>query len=257
MARQTSSVTIVGKFGNMVGYKGLDGKYNAGIYVPGEERQDSKTPEQVYQRARLALAAKVAGMLGVLGEQVNVANGLRANRRGALVRQIMGFVNDGVDGPELAATLSLVKMPKGSMSVEPTLRLSAPTAIRSGSFAYAVSCTADNGTLQRVIVALLVYNKTKAEWRSYVRVFGAGESMQVLVYIPAEWAGDNCFAYGYTLGVLSDPSVTGVVSSIGSLEGTTTHISVAVDSDNVAYGALCFTQVDAHIEEQTIPAVQG
>lgn len=253
MARQTSSITFVKKFGNMVGSKGMDGKFNARLYIPGEDIKDAKTPTQVYNRAKMALAAKVAGMLGVMGEQVLVANGLKATRRGMLVRSIYARINDAVTGPELGANLDLVLNPRGSMSVDPTIRYAAPSGLLNGTVKFKVSCTPEEGDLQRVIVCLLVYNSTKQEWRNTVRAFPASAAtMEVTTFIPPNWAGDTVVSYGYTMGILTDEQ-SAVVTSIGDLTGTTEAIAMGIDSNNVAYGALLYTQINATVETSTFP----
>lgn len=248
---------MTGKVGNVVGMKGFGGKFNARIYVPGENINDAKTTEQVYQRSKLALAAKVAGMLGVMGEQVNVANGIRATRRGALVRNIMAYIEDAVAGPQLAADLSIVKNPKASVAVgERSVQVTAPTVLTSGRAIYAPTVTAEAGTLRRYIVALLVYNSVKDDWRSQVRVFAADAAeTKVTLFFPNSWAGDSVIFYGYTLGMTTDPTIAGVVSSFGNLTGTEETISIPVDSTGVAYGNLLFSQIDTYIIGESIAPV--
>lgn len=259
MGLQTSTLTVTGKVGNMVGMKGFGGKFNARVYTPGENINDAKTPDQVYQRSKLALAAKVAAMLGVMGEQVNVANGIRATRRGALVRNIMAYIEDAVAGPQLAADLSIVKNPKASVAVsERTVAVTAPTLLTNGRAIYAPTVTADAGTLRRYIVALLVYNTVKDEWRSQVRAFAADAvDDKVSLYFPNSWAGDSVIFYGYTLGMTTDPTIAGVVSSFGNLTGTEEAISIPVDSTGVAYGSLLFSQIDTYVIGQSIAPIGG
>ena len=250
MGKLNSIITFTGKVGNVIGYKGLDGKTLIGPY--DKNYQDSKTPDQVYQRAKLALAAKVAGMLGVLGQQVLVANGMRPNRRGTLVRSIMSYINDEVTGPELGSSLPLVRNPKGSVSfTERQIVKVLPTAAASGSFAYKVVANPDQGNALRYVSALLVYNTNLDEWRSAVAV---GETPQTArVYMPIDYLDTVCVCYGYTLGILSDPSVVGATASMGNLVGDTSDFSISVDNSGVAYGrSLVYTQVDAYNEEVTV-----
>lgn len=250
MGKLNSIITFTGKVGNVIGYKGLDGKTLIGPY--DKNYQDSKTPDQVYQRAKMALAAKVAGMLGVLGQQVLVANGMRPNRRGTLVRSIMSYINDEVTGPELGSSLPLVRNPKGSVSfTERNIIKVLPTAGASGSFAYKVTATPDQGNALRYVTALLVYNTNLDEWRSAVAV---GETPQTArVYMPIDYLDTVCVCYGYTLAILSDPSVVGATASMGNLVGDASDFSISVDNTGVAYGrSLVYTQVDAYTEEVTV-----
>lgn len=250
MGKLNSIITFTGKVGNVIGYKGLDGKTLIGPY--DKNYQDSKTPDQVYQRAKLALAAKVAGMLGLLGQQVLVANGMRPNRRGTLVRSIMNYINDEVTGPELGSSLPLVRNPKGSVSfTQRQITQVLPTAVASGSLSYKPAATPDQGTALRYVTALLVYNTNLDEWRSAVAV---GETPQAArVYVPLDYLNTECVCYGYTLGILSDPSIVGATASMGNLVGDTTDFSIAVDNSGVAYGrSLVYTQVDAYTENITL-----
>ena len=254
MARQNSTITVVGKLGNMVGTKGLDGKTNAMAYVPGEDRADAKTAEQVYQRSRLALASKVAGMLGVLGDQSLVANGIAPNRRGMLVRTIMAHINDAVGGPELGSSLPLVRNPKAEVNIgDRVFNIVVPTAQSSGSVSYSFAGTVERGTLIRYCVALLVFNKSKGEWRSTAQVLT--EAGRVRVYIPGTWKDDQTVCYGYVLAATTDPTVIGETATMGSLTGTTENYSIAVDSSSVLYGNnVAYSQVDVATSNETISA---
>ena len=194
-------------------------------------------------------------MLGTLGEQTLVANGLKATRRGKLMAQLLGYITEGENGPELAADLPLVNRPKASMSVDPSFRMAAPGELTNGNIKFKAQCTPDAGTLQRTIVCLLAYNKDKNVWTSMCQAFVANGSNEVTLWISPRWAGDTIICYGYALGIVSNPAVA-AVTSIGNLEGTTDTIGISVDSTGVAYGDLLYTQVYSVIEETSFPTRQ-
>ena len=254
MARQVSTIQVVKKLGNLVGYKGLDGKVNAMNYVPGEDRNDAKTAVQMEQRAKFKLAAQVASMLSTLGEQVNVANGLKPTRRGKLMAQLLGYITETVNGPVLASDLPLVRRPKGNMEVDPTFRTTAPGALTSGSIKFKAACTSSFGTLQRTIVCLLLYNQRTNEWRSACHAFGPDGTNEVTVFFSKNWSDSEVVCYGYALGIITDTE-TAPVSSIGNLEGTESEMSITVDTTGVAYGNLLFTQVYSITAVETVPAL--
>ena len=256
MGKQVSTMQFTGKVGNVVGSKGNNGTYVARIYT--DEVKNPQTPEQMFQRGKLALAAKVAGMLGVMGEQVLVANGYKANRRGTLVRSIMAYINDAVTGPELGTSLPLVRNPQGSMTGTPRISVTAPTSEASGSILYANALTADRGTMQRVIMAMLVYNSDLDIWQSRVDILNSDfDNAKLMLYISKEWGGTHATVYGYALGIISDPTVSGAKASLGNMAGNENKFNLPVDTNNVVYGGLCFTQIDAKVQSVTINAIGG
>lgn len=253
MAKQTGVIIFNGRVGNVVGRRGVNGGYDVSIYQP--DVNDAKTPQQVYNRAKLSLAAKVAGMLGTMGEQVNVANGIRASRRGSLVRTIYAHINDAQTGPELGSSLPLVRSPRAAVSFSDCeITVTNPTSQASGSIAYTASAEVESGTAVRYITCLLVYNQTLNEWRSNV-VVGA-TPQRVRIYIPQTYAGCSCFSYGYVLGVTTDAAVAEATATMGTLAGTPDKFSISVDKNNVVYGNnLAFTQVESMMKKTDIPSL--
>lgn len=245
MAIQTSTLTVVGKVGNLVGRKGYDGKQLISIYQPVVS--DPKTPAQIEQRAKVALAAKVASMLGVVGRQALVANGSPANRYGRLVRQILAMLSDGegFSTPSLLAALPLIKTPGGDITYSnKAFTYTPPTTVASGSIAYTFKGTLNEGdSLIRYCVALLLYNSTKDQWRSQSWVLDSDGSVRI--YVGSDWKDNTVIAYAYVLGVLTNGNNTILPSaSLGSLIGDQTQFQQVVDSENVLYGRYNYVQVD-------------
>lgn len=244
-----SSLTGTGRMGNLVGRKGLDGKTYAAIYQPNVS--NPKTPAQMEQRAKVALAAKVAGMLGVLGKQVLVANGYSTGRRGKLITQILGKITDGegYSTPSLLAGLPLVKNPMGAVELSTRqFTFTEPTAQASGSIAYNFSATVpQDETLVRYCVAVMVYNATSGEWRATNRVLD--EPGRVAIYIDQSWIDAQVYAYAYVLPVtVSANAGLNASATMGALTGNEKQFSQAIDTDGVIYGNFTYTQVNSLIE---------
>lgn len=254
MAIQTSTLTVVGKVGNLVGRKGLDGKQVITIYQPNVS--DAKTAAQVEQRAKVALAAKVAGMLGVVGKQVNVANGYAASRRGKLIRDILARITDGTgySTPTLISSLPLVKSPGTAITyTEKNFTFTMPTTQASGSVAFSFHGeTTGNDTLVRYCTALLLYNKTKNLWQSLSQVMT--DSGSIRIYISSDWKDNEIVAYAYVLGVVLGANGLQPEVFMGDLEGDNTHYRLPVDSENVIYGALRYAQIESSIQTHTLSA---
>ena len=90
MAKIVSIIQIVGKAGNTVGQKSRKG----GIILKQKAASitNPRTDAQMRQRARMKLAAQVAGMLGEVGRTSLIANGHRKTDRGVLVKRLLESV---------------------------------------------------------------------------------------------------------------------------------------------------------------------
>lgn len=258
MARQTSAITFTRKFGNAVGMKGMDGNYNMRIYVPGDEINDGKTPMQTAQRARFTIATKVAGMLGVLGEQVLFANGLKTTRRGKLVQQIMASVTFADHTATLSGNLPLIISPKNSVDIaNRTLTKTAPTANASGSVAYSAKVTIGRGIYVRTITAMLIYDRTTAQWDSQVEIT-TDVNVTTRKYISSMYAGHTVDIYCYMLSGATIASLgqqTADMSSMDSNSGA--GFAIRVTESGMTTDELAYAQVDSYHEEWAVPAILG
>lgn len=258
MARQTSSITFTRKFGNAVGMKGMNGNYNMRIYVPGDEINDGKTPMQTAQRARFTIATKVAGMLGVLGEQVLFANGHKTTRRGKLVQQIMASVVFNDNTASLSGDLPLVISPKNSVNVENrTLIKTAPTANASGSVAYSCKVTMSNGTYVRTITAMLLYDRTTGQWDSQVEIT-TETNVSTRKYISSMYAGHTVDVYCYMLSGATTTLLgqeTAEMSNMNSNNGE--GFGIRVTESGLTTDELTYAQVDSYHEVWAVPAILG
>lgn len=259
MARQTSAITFTRKFGNAVGSKGLNGGYNMRIYVPGEDIDDPKTPLQTEQRAKFAIAAKVAGMLGVLGEQVLFANGHKTTRRGKLVQQIYSAIQYSNNTASLSANMPLILNPKVTASItERDLSKTAPTAIASGSLAYTFTVEVDeNSTLVRTIVCMMIYDRTDHRWTSQC-IISTAKNPVVRQYVSQAVAGHTLDIYCYSLvgATFTKPgSNSATMSPMDSDEGTGFAINVL--ASGVTTTELGYAQVDGFCDVWEVPEILG
>ncbi|MCR5064509.1 MAG: hypothetical protein K6A67_01945 [Bacteroidales bacterium] len=90
MAKIVSIIQFVGKAGNTVGQKSRKG----GIILKQKAASitNPRTDAQMRNRAKMKLAAQVAGMLGEVGRTSLIANGHRKTDRGILVKRLLESV---------------------------------------------------------------------------------------------------------------------------------------------------------------------
>ena len=117
MAKIVSIIQYVGKAGNTVGQKGPKG--DVVFKQKAASVANPRTDAQMAQRAKMKLAAQVAGMLGEVGRTSLIANGFRKTDRGTLVKRLLHsiVVNNGqaqllydlhlVDNPSYAEAISM------------------------------------------------------------------------------------------------------------------------------------------------------
>ncbi len=111
MAKIVSLIQYVGKAGNTVGQKGPKG----GIVFKQKAASVSnpRTDAQMAHRAKMKLAAQVAGMLGEVGRTSLIANGHKKTDRGLLIKRLLQsvVVNQNGSQASLMYDLHLVDNP--------------------------------------------------------------------------------------------------------------------------------------------------
>ena len=156
MARIVSIFQFTGRAGSAVGMKGKGGKILLRQYQPTVA--NPRTAAQMSNRAKLKLAAQVAGMLGEVGRTALIANGLRKTERGQLIKTLLQSIKVSADGTKasLGYDLNLVGNPsyKRSVSVALTSESSAYVATFSGAEAGEV-----------IAKAILVHDLATGQWR--------------------------------------------------------------------------------------------
>ena len=156
MARIVSIFQFTGRAGSAVGSKGKGGKILLRQYQPTVA--NPRTQAQMSNRAKLKLAAQVAGMLGEVGRTALIANGLRKTERGQLIKQLLQSIKVSADGnmASLGYDLNLVSNPsyKRALSLSITSESSAFVATFSGAEAGEV-----------IAKAILVHDLATGNWR--------------------------------------------------------------------------------------------
>lgn len=242
MAIQRGILRFTGRVGSVVGRRGIDGKYIMSEHQPIINSPNSDEQKEV--QSSLAIASKVAAMLGILGQQVNIANGYAATRRGKLVANIYAQISGmtpPLSGSVLPAELPLVSNPAGVIDRQASLRVVPPKQDASGSVTLSWQNDLDNNndTLERNLAAILVYNEDKHEWLSVSQIL-APSAASLMLYISNEWRGDVMHIYGYIMGVVR--GATNVLvppysmgSMIGAEEGFIVHNTADILVGNYRY----------------------
>ena len=189
MARIVSIFQFTGRAGSAVGMKGKGGKILLRQYQPTVA--NPRTAAQMSNRAKLKLAAQVAGMLGEVGRTALIANGLRKTERGQLIKTLFQSIKVNADGSKasLGYDLNLVGNPsyKRSLSVAVTNESSAYVATFSG---------ANEGEV--IAKAILVHDLNTGNWR---HASAMDTDTTVSIGKSANESGDaiEVFAYGIVL----------------------------------------------------------
>ena len=156
MARIVSIFQFTGRAGSAVGSKGKGGKILLRQYQPTVA--NPRTQAQMSNRAKLKLAAQVAGMLGEVGRTALIANGLRKTERGMLIKQLLQSIKVSADGnmASLGYDLNLVSNPsyKRSLTLTVTSESSAFVATYTGAEANEV-----------IAKCILVHDLNTGNWR--------------------------------------------------------------------------------------------
>jgi len=189
MARIVSIIQFTGRAGSAVGMKGKGGKVLLRQYQPSVA--NPKTAAQMSNRAKLKLAAQVAGMLGEVGRTALQANGNRRTDRGKLIKQLFQNIRVNADGSKanLGYDLNLIANPSYARSLSLT--------VTSESNAFVATYS---GAQQGEVIAkcILIHDLATGQWRHASAMdtnttFSIGKS--------ANESGDalEVFAYGIVL----------------------------------------------------------
>jgi len=161
MAFQTSQTKLIGRKGNIIGYRRrYDGAYLARIY-PGKPR-DPKTPAQKRCRNKLSFASTFVSNLGKVGREIQAANGVTLQWRKLLVGKVMKCFPVELPDPPFPCRLPLVDTPgiKVDYPQISFVRQGATLTLHVGLQ------TPPAYRLRRCATAIIVYNRTKNQWLS-------------------------------------------------------------------------------------------
>lgn len=189
MARIVSIFQFTGRAGSAVGMKGKGGKILLRQHQPTVA--NPRTAAQMSNRAKLKLAAQVAGMLGEVGRTALLANGLRKTDRGLLIKSLLQNIKVSADGTKasLAYDLNLVANPSYKRS------LSLTVTSESNSFVATFSGAQEGEVIAK---AILVHDVTTGNWR---HASAMDTNTTISIGKSANESGDalEVFAYGIVL----------------------------------------------------------
>jgi len=189
MARIVSIFQFTGRAGSAVGSKGKGGKILLRQYQPTVA--NPRTAAQMSNRAKLKLAAQVAGMLGEVGRTALIANGQRKTERGILIKSLLQHVKVSADDTQAALgyDLNLVSNPSYAEAIG--------LVITSESNAFVATYS---GAAQGEVIAkaILVHDIATGLWR---HASAMDTNTTLSIGKSASEAGDalEVFAYGIVL----------------------------------------------------------
>ena len=215
MARIVSIFQFTGRAGTAVGYKGKNGKIVLRQYQPTVA--NPRTQAQMSHRAKMKLAAQVAGMLGEVGRAALIANGLRKTERGQLIKQLLQNVKVSADGSKatLGYDLNLVGNPsyKRNLSVAVTNESSAYVATFTGAEAGEV-----------IAKAVLVHDLATGNWR-HASAMDTNTSLSLGKSANENGDAIEVFAYGIVL----IPKTTEAFNNVGQTGANATGYVIDLD----------------------------
>lgn len=205
MAKIVSLIQYVGKAGNTVGQKGPKG----GIVFKQKAASVSnpRTDAQMAHRAKMKLAAQVAGMLGEVGRTSLVANGLRKGDRGQLIKRLLRYVVVNQNGSQasLQYDLHLVDNPSYVESLS--------VAVDASGNAYVATFS---GTSEGEAIAkcLMVHDFATGIWR-HTAVLDTSTSLSLDKSAGESGHQLEVFAYGIVLMPKTEDAI-GALSQTGA-----------------------------------------
>ena len=189
MAKIVSLIQYVGKAGNTVGQKGPKG----GIVFKQKAASVSnpRTDAQMAHRAKMKLAAQVAGMLGEVGRTSLIANGHKKTDRGLLIKRLLHsiVVNQNGSQASLLYDLHLVDNPSYAEAI--TMQITSDSSQFTATFSGAAEGEA-------IAKAIMVHDLNTGLWRHTAAL---DTRTAISIGKSANESGDalEVFAYGIVL----------------------------------------------------------
>ncbi|MDO4217353.1 MAG: hypothetical protein Q4D03_04155 [Bacteroidales bacterium] len=206
MARITSIIQFTGRAGSLVGSKGKNGKITLRQYQP--TIANPRTDAQMRQRAKIKLAAQVAGMLGQVGQTALIANGYRRTERGKLIKMLLNHVVVNQDGSQatLAYGMQLVDSPSYAEAI------SMQIASSSNRFTATFSGASAGRTIAK---SIMVHDLTTGLWR-HTSALDTNTALSIAKSANESGHALEVFAYGIAL-------LPKVLVAPGTISGTSAN----------------------------------
>ena len=215
MARIVSIFQFTGRAGTAVGSKGKGGKILLRQYQPTVA--NPRTQAQMSHRAKMKLAAQVAGMLGEVGRTALIANGLRKTERGRLVKTLLRSIKVSTDGSKASLGYDL------NLVGNPSYKRNLSVAVTNESSAYVATFTgAEAGEV--IAKAVLVHDLATGNWR-HASTMDTNTSLSLGK--SASESGDAIEVFAY--GIVLMPKTTEAFNNVGQTGANATGYVIDLD----------------------------
>ena len=203
MARIVSIIQFTGRVGSAVGSKGKNGKVLLRQYQPSVA--NPRTDAQMSQRAKMKLAAQVAGMLGEVGRTALIANGHKKTDRGMLIKKLLKNIVVNQDGSQASLQYDL------QLVDNPSYREALSLAITSEANAYVATFS---GASEGEVIAkcIMVHDLTTGLWRHTAAL---NASTSISLGKSANEAGNALEVFAY--GIVLEPKTEDARSSLNQV----------------------------------------
>ena len=156
MARIVSIIQFTGRVGSAVGSKGKNGKILLRQHQPSVA--NPRTDNQMRVRAKLKLAAQVAGMLGQVGQTSLVANGFRKTERGKLIKKLLENIVVNANGSQASLAYDLHLVDNPSYVEDLSVQIASESNLYRATFSGA-------GAGEAIAKAIMIHDVTTGLWR--------------------------------------------------------------------------------------------
>lgn len=203
MGRIVSLIQFTGRVGSAVGSKGKGGKVLLRQYQPSVA--NPRTDAQMSQRAKMKLAAQVAGMLGEVGRTSLIANGYKKTDRGMLIKKLLQniVVNQNGTQASLQYDLQLVD--------NPSFREALSLSITSNANSYVATFSgASEG--EAIAKCIMVHDLNTGLWRHTAAL---NTSTSISLGKSANEAGNALEVFAY--GIVLQPKTADALNSLNQV----------------------------------------
>ena len=201
MARIVSIFQFTGRAGSAVGSKGKGGKILLRQYQPTVA--NPRTDAQMAHRAKLKLAAQVAGMLGEVGRTSLIANGHRKTERGLLIKRLLKSIVVNADGSQATLQYDLHLVDNPSYAEAIAMQITSEQDAFVATFTGAASGEA-------IAKCIMVHDLTKGTWRHTAAL---DTRTAISLGKSANESGDALEVFAY--GIVLEPKTSDAYSAIG------------------------------------------
>ena len=225
MARIVSIIQFTGRAGSAVGSKGKGGQVLLRQYQPSVA--NPRTDAQMSQRAKMKLAAQVAGMLGEVGRTALIANGYKKTDRGILIKRLLKSIVVNQDGSQASLQYDL------QLVDNPSYREALSLAVTSEANAYVATFS---GASEGEVIAkcIMLHDLSTGLWR-HTAALNANTSISLGK--SASEAGNALEVFAY--GIVLQPKTADALASLNKVGAN--HAGFVLDLNKVSTTSFDFS----------------